>query len=214
MSDLDEPEDPSDLWYVCPPEDVPRHRMLMQGDVVLLDSGPVCVVSHACSMRRGAQLHATQIVAPVHERTHMRWRGDYDWMPLPELRIAETSDVAASLRELSSVPTANLEAGHRIAAMSEVGIQLLQQRMAHHLTRVVIELATLAEHSAPVLMEANLHEEWVEALGEASEHDFEAFLDADDRLLRNLMLAPQTRFNAQSSIRQQIKQRRDALGTK
>ncbi|MCY4518446.1 MAG: hypothetical protein OXB99_14545 [Acidimicrobiaceae bacterium] len=213
MSELDEPEDPSDVWYVCPPEEVPPHRMLMQGDVVLLDSGPVCVVSHACSMRQGLRLHATQIIAPVHERSRTLWRGDYDWMPLPELRIAESRAVAANLRELSSVPTANLEAGHRVAAMSEVGIQLLQQRMAHHLTRVVIDLSTLAEHSAPVLMEANLHEEWVEALGEASEQEFEALLDADDRLLRNLMSVPQSRFDAQSSIRQQIKQRRDAQRT-
>ncbi|WP_428116435.1 hypothetical protein [Candidatus Poriferisodalis sp.] len=62
-------------------------------------------------------------------------------------------------------------------------------------------------------MEANLHEEWIEALGEASEPEFEALLGADDRLLRNLMSVPQSRFDAQSSIRQQIKQRRDAQRT-
>ncbi|WP_420442789.1 hypothetical protein [Candidatus Poriferisodalis sp.] len=210
MSELDEPEDPSDIWYACPPDEVPAYRMLMQGDVVVLDSGPVCVVSHACSMRRGVGLHPTQIVAPVLERTNTLWRGDYDWMPLPELAMAEVRAVAASLRELSSVATADLETGRRVASMSEVGIQLLQQRMAHHLTRVSIELTTLAEHSAPVLMEVNLHEEWVEALGEDSEPDFHAFLDADDRRLRKLMLEPQTRFNAQSVVRQEIKRRRRA----
>ncbi len=210
MSELDEPEDPSDVWYACPPDEVPTHRMLMQGDVVLLDSGPVCVVSHACSMRRGVQLHPTQIVAPVHERPNTLWRGDYDWMPLPELAMAEFRAVSANLRELSSVETADLEAGHRVAAMSEVGIQLLQQRMAHHLTRVVIELTTLEEHSAPVLMEVNLHEEWIEALGENSEQDFGAFLDADDRRLRKLMLESQSRFRAQSLIRQEIRHRRNA----
>lgn len=213
MSELDEPEDPSDIWYARPPDEVPPYRMLMQGDVVMVDSGPVCVVSHACSMRRGARLHPTQIVAPVHERTNALWRGDYDWMPLPELAIADTGAVAASLRELSSVATAELETGDRVASMSEVGIHLLQQRMAHHLTRVVIASATLAEHSAPVLMEANLHEEWVEALGKDSEPDFHAFLDADDRQLRKLMSEPQTRFNAQSVIRQQIKHRRVAPHT-
>ncbi|WP_420445874.1 hypothetical protein [Candidatus Poriferisodalis sp.] len=131
-------------------------------------------------------------------------------MPLPELAMAEFRAVSANLRELSSVETADLEAGHRVAAMSEVGIQLLQQRMAHHLTRVVIELTTLEEHSAPVLMEVNLHEEWIEALGENSEQDFGAFLDADDRRLRKLMLESQSRFRAQSLIRQEIRHRRNA----
>ena len=134
-------------------------------------------------------------------------------MPLPELALAEFGAVAANLRELTSVATAELDTSHRVASMSEIGIHLLQQRMAHHLTRVVIESATLAEHSAPVLMEANLHEEWVEALGEDREPDFHAFLDADDRQLRKLMSEPRSRFHAQSVIRQEIKQRRVAPDT-
>ena len=199
--ELDEPDQPSDIWYVCPPDEVPSHRLLMQGDVLVLESGPVCVVTHACSMRQGVQLHPTQIVAPVRARENALWRGGYDWMPLPELAVGEYGPTSVNLRELSSVSTDELKSAKRIAAMSEIGIQLLQQRMAHHLTRVVIELEVIAELSAPILMEANLHEEWVESLGEEAEAEFHALLDADDRRLRIWMQAPRTRYQAQSEIR-------------
>ena len=58
--------------------------MLMQGDLIVVEFGPVCIVSHACSMRREAQmLHDTQIVAPNTEITTCSdWKGSYDWMPL------------------------------------------------------------------------------------------------------------------------------------
>ena len=86
MIDLDEPEDPSDLWEYSPPIQVPSHRLLMQGDIIVNDGEPVCIVSHPCSMRKGAQLHDTQTVAPVHDYRTQTWQGEYDWMPLPPCR--------------------------------------------------------------------------------------------------------------------------------
>ena len=97
---------------------------------------------------------------------------------------------------------------HRIAAMSAGGVNLLQQRLAHHLTRAVIELETLAEHSAPNLMEVTLHDEWMTVLGCASEPDFHEFLDSQDHKVRNWMQQPGTRFQAQSAVRREIRQRK------
>ena len=207
MIELDEPEDPSDLWHYSPPIDVPSHRLLMQGDIIVIGGGPVCIASHPCSMRKGTQLHQTQTVAPVQDHPVNAWRGEYDWMPLPALSIARFTDAAANLRELTRTTTKDLEAGHRIAVMSEIGIQLLQQRLAHHLTRSVIELETLAEQSAPILIEVTLHEEWISALGDESEPDFHQLLDAHERKLRNWMEEPRTRYQAQSTVRQEIRQR-------
>lgn len=208
MSELSAPDDPEDLWLASGFEDVPQVRMLMQGDIIIVDSGPVCVVSHACSMRRGTQLHETQIVAPVSEQANATWRGGYDWMPLPGLLHAQIPDPAASLRELRSESTATLLAGRRIGVMADTGIHLLQQRMAHHLTRVVIAIADLAEHCAPILAEADLHEEWVTELGASVEPGFHALLDRDDRKLRSWLDEPSSRHQAISTIRREIRARK------
>ena len=187
--------------------------MLMQGDIIVIDSGTVCVVSHACSMRRGSQLHPTQIVAPVGDQSNTAWQGNYDWMPLPNLQNAELRAPAACLRELRSESTADLQSGKRIGVIADTGIHLLQQRMAHHLTRVVIELTELAEHSAPVLAEVDLHEEWTTELGAAAESAFHTLLDQEDRKLRVWLEAPRTRNQAISAVRREIRARRDARCT-
>ena len=70
--------------------------------------------------------------------------------------------------------------------MADVGVHLLQQRMAFHLSRVIIDVAELAEHSAPVLAEAELHEQWVADLGIDTESAFHQFLEANNRRLRHL----------------------------
>lgn len=213
MSELSAPDDPEDLWLASAYEDVPPARMLMQGDIIVIDSGTVCVVSHACSMRRGSQLHPTQIVAPVGDQSNTAWQGNYDWMPLPNLQNAELRAPAAYLRELRSESTADLQLGKRIGVMADTGIHLLQQRMAHHLTRVVIELAELAEHSAPILAEVDLHEEWISQLGTSAEPGFHAFLDQDDRKLRLWLERQHTRHQAISTVRMEIRARKDSPHT-
>lgn len=211
MTELATPDDPEDLWLAADASDVPRHRMLMQGDLIVVESGPVCIVSHACSMRRGSRLHDTQIVAPVRDHHAGGWRGNYDWMPLPGARAPSLQNPAACLRELRSEPTTNLQTGERIAVMADTGVHLLQQRMAFHLSRVVIDLRELAEHSAPVLAEAELHEQWVGDLGEAREPEFHEFLDADDRKLRRWLDEARTRPQALRAVREQIACRRALL---
>lgn len=208
MALLESPNDPEDLWLAVGDE-VPAHRMLMQGDVVLTEVGPLLVVTHACSMRRGAELHDTQMAAPVESHAVPRWDGSYDWMPLPGAPVPAIDKAAGQLRVLRSVDTSLLVASDRIAVMSNLGIQLLQQRLAHHLTRVAIDTAELAEHCAPILAEAELHEDWLGALGSDTEEQFHEFLDSDDRKLRSWLADPAMRSQAMTTVRREIRQRRD-----
>jgi len=208
MALLESPDDPEDLWLAVGDE-VPAHRMLMQGDVVLTEVGPLLVVTHACSMRRGAELHDTQMAAPVESHAVPQWDGSYDWMPLPRAPVPEIDEPAGLLRVLRSVDTSLLVSGERIAVMSNLGIQLLQQRLAHHLTRVAIDTAELAEHCAPILAEAELHEDWLGALGEGAEPQFHEVLDSDDRKLRSWLADPAMRSQAMTTVRREIRQRRD-----
>lgn len=180
----------------------------MQGDVVVVpDTGPMLVVTHACSMRRGAALYDSQMVAPVLDHAVPSWDGSYDWMPLPALPLPSMHEPAACLRELRSIATGQLVSGKRVAIMSNQGIQLLQQRLAHHLTRVVIPTAELAEHCAPILAEAELHEDWVGALGGGDEAEFHRLLDAEDRKLRSWLAEPSRRNQAMSTVRREIRRR-------
>jgi hypothetical protein len=95
--------------------------------------------------------------------------------------------------------------GERVAVMSNQGIQLLQQRLAHHLTRVCIATEELSEPCAPILAEAELHEDWVGELGSDSEPQFHKFLDADDRKLRSWLETPTNRSQAISTVRREIR---------
>ena len=207
MAELAAPENPEDLWLATGPVDVPAHRMLMQGDVVETCDGPVCIVSHACSMRRGLDSHPTQIVAPIRDHP-CGWKGDYDWMPLPRAQVPSMANPAACIRELRSESTDVLTAEPRIAVMADTGIHLLQQRMAHHLSRVIIDVAELAEFSAPVLAEVELHEEWVGELGQDSDHEFHRYLDGDNRKRRNWLSETHSRPQAMQAVRQEIRRRK------
>lgn len=98
---LDSPGDPEDLWLAMGPE-VSTHRMLMQGDIVLLGSGPVAVVTHACSMRQGTVLHATQMTAPIQSQSvgPSQWATGF-------LRLDAASRTCRGWRQTSSRPPAD-----------------------------------------------------------------------------------------------------------
>jgi hypothetical protein len=207
MALLDSPDDPDDIWQAAG-DDVPAYRVLMQGDVIVAESGPLLVVTHACSMRRGAELHQTQMVAPVEDHHVPSWEGSYDWMPLPGAPVSGFTSPAGALRVLRSVATTELLDGERVAVMSDQGIQLLQQRLAHHLTRVAIPIVELSEHCALILAEAELHEDWLRDLGADSEEEFHRLLDADDRKLRTWLSDPARRAQAMATVRREIRGRR------
>ncbi len=139
------------------------------------------------------------------------WNGNFDWMPLSGAQVPNIQNPAACIRELCSESTASLQAGERIAVMADTGVHLLQQRMAFHLSRVVINVAELAEHSAPVLAEAELHEQWVSDLGATAEPDFHQLLDADSRRLRRRLNEAHTRPQVRMAVRREIRRRKELL---
>lgn len=73
-----------------------------------------------------------------------------------------------------------VDLSQRVATLSEEGLLLLQQRYVHCLTRVVISLPRFERQSAAVLAEAELLEEWNEALASARVADGSTLVDAVD----------------------------------
>ncbi len=171
---LDAPDD-DDAIYLAVGEVVDDLRPINQGDVyrgITLPGFPaddhniVILTTHPCSLRAGPKLKPRLMAVPVRPGQQIapaKWATSFSrQMPLPNL-VDEKAHMAA-LTEASVVTPAQLEAADRIAALSEDGIQLLQQRLVWALTHVVIDLDTLAEYSAPAFAEIELLEEWNMAL--------------------------------------------------
>lgn len=90
--------------------------------------------------------------------------------------------------EITAAPSAELSLDRRIAALTDPGILVLQQRLVVHSTRyAAVDLDTLRKVSASVLAESELQADWVEAAidrdGESVEvvaaatADFQSWLD-------------------------------------
>jgi hypothetical protein len=227
VANLSVPDSPDDLYAAR--GDVPLALPIMQGDV--FDNIPVpglrdkpltvAVVMHPCSMRAGARLRPNVTVSVVRPYQPLRdddWTGHANVMPLPHLR--DTSDwYAIDFRELATIPNVALSRRARIAASSRQGILLLQQRFAFHLTRLAVPLPDLNKVSSPVFTESELLADWVEtALGTAqggdddatisdAEKAFHAYLDEDDRRLRNRLQQPHLRPDLRRECRREITRR-------
>jgi len=188
-------ETPDDL-YLARGEDVNPLRPLFTGDVVadvaipgVQDEGMAIVVAHPCSMRgKDAQLEPKVLVAAVRERETMgrlAWAGGhFGLMPLPDLLVAGRLWVAR-LDDLGKALTEQVSAGTRVACLTPLGVNLLQQRFIWRLTRHEVPTHQLQEASAHVFEEADLLEEWNETVCAAglppaqAAASFEAFMRAD-----------------------------------
>lgn len=166
---LERPETPEGL-YLARGDDIPSWRPVNTGDVfsdVPLSVGGerlgrAIVLTHPCTMRTdGVHLADRLLVAPVHPVDPLpMWRGYYARMPLPELEGDRHH--AADFDRIEPVPSEALDPATRLAAMQPIGINLLLQRLVHHLTRVVIETSQFNVACGPALAEVDLIEEWLE----------------------------------------------------
>lgn len=187
--------------------DVSRARPLLQGDVfegVLLpgfgdDPRKVQIVAHPCAMRVGADLTPRIKVAPVepHQLVSGRdWQGQLRVMPLAEL--ADGQHFATKFVDVTACPAELLTRSNRIATLSNQGIYVLQQRLIKHYTRVEMELEVLRRQSAPVLTEAELLWDWLEAVLDESELEDDDILLVETRAceawLQNGLPSPQKRL--------------------
>lgn len=220
------PEDPDDLYDAR--GDVPLARPVLHGDVFadvplpggFPPAGFVAIVQHPCSMRAGAVLRPRLTVARVvqHQRvTGSGWQGHVNLMPLPLL--ADDMHFAVDLRELTTVDSAELRRDRRIAGLSNYGITVLQQRHVHYLTRLTVDIPTLAQTFEGVAAEMELLEEWVEAALERADNPktdpmevvataeaaFDTYLSNDAGRLRTGLDEAVTRADVRREVRRQIK---------
>lgn len=120
-------------------------------------------------------------VIPVSEYS-MRssdWTRRYRIMPLPELHGPGTANHMGDMIEFVTVSSANLTARNRVAALSDDGVLILQQRMVFTQTRLLLSLDRFHSQMAPTFIELELQEEWAEeALASVAEDgDSSAIID-------------------------------------
>ncbi|MCA1702647.1 MAG: hypothetical protein LC808_05025 [Actinobacteria bacterium] len=176
--------------YLARSDEVALERPLLTGDVLagveipgLDDGGRLAVIiTHPCSMRAdGVNLVERLLVARVDPATPItfhQWRaGHYKIMPLPSLRPSTTESFSAHFDKIGLVRSESIVLAERIACLSPLGINLLQQRLIFYLTRLAVPTFRLNEVCIAVFEEADLQEEWVM---DAVEHGVEASVAAGE----------------------------------
>lgn len=144
----------ADRLYLARGDEVSDHRPLFTGDVFdnvpipgVHDDGMAVVVAHPCSMRgREARLEERLLLASVRPHEYVpatRWgSGYYGRMPLPDLLPKDPTFHAGWLDEVGRATRGDVERATRVACLSPVGINLLQQRLVFRLTRAEIPTST------------------------------------------------------------------------
>lgn len=208
---------------------VPLALPLLQGDVfreVLIPSfkdEPVIamITQHPCSMRAGAVLRARLTVATVRKRktiSERDWQGFGATMLLPDL-LNDGDDYEADFSDIGVVPSSALSRSSRIAALTNYGVHVLQQRHVFYLTRFTIDVPTLAETFDPIATEMELQYEWVEAALDATpevdalsviekaEQEFTSYLDENNRQRRQQLQETANRADVRRQVRREISKR-------
>jgi hypothetical protein len=186
------------------------------------------ILSHPCTMRTAGgalrPLIAMGRVLPYERLPLARWpAGHYRVLPLPSLRPQFPHEhVAADFEMRGPVRPSNLDPSRRIACLSDYGIAVLQQRLVHNDTRVVVELPVLHDQSAPNLEEAALLEEWLVSLVQdrndvaqiaESTQRFNTYLDSAGGQLRKALLDPIRRAGVRRQVMQEIQRRQATPAT-
>jgi hypothetical protein len=172
MRNLEAPDSP-DVLYRYRGSEIPRSRPIFQGDVFedvivpCFDDSPTLalIITHACSLRAGTELRSRLLMGIVElSNIKFSWNGNFRMMALPNLlEDPRERQFVVEFDNIGSVMTQSLDLDKRVACLSDLGVLILQQRLAHHFTRSVIETDTLFDQCANVLTEAELLEDWVEA---------------------------------------------------
>ncbi|MDP9276119.1 MAG: hypothetical protein M3O99_11065 [Chloroflexota bacterium] len=232
---LGTPDSEDDL-YLARADGVEPYRPFLQGDVfggitipgVGIDHVAAMVITHPCSMRRGANLLPRIQMIPViaYEKVPFgKWAlAHIRVFPLPNLE-GDGKHFAASFLETGMVPSTDLIPDRRLAMLTEKGLLLLQQRYVHYLTRAVMQLESLQAVCKHVLIEAELHEDWCADLtpprvagGEPLESalaseaaEFLAFITkGNDPTLQKMLEDPLLQADVRRRVRQEIARRRGA----
>ncbi len=220
---------PEQLYHARGEEVNPR-RPFFTGDVFThvtlpgaAEAGMAMIVGHPCSMRgRDGRLSDRLLTATVREHPSLpptAWEGGhYAKMPLPDVVRAGELHIA-QLDDIGMIPTDHLRSAKRIACLSEFGVNLLQQRVVCHLTRLEVPTVTFHEAFAHTQEEADLLEDWSDTLCAAGVSEvvavatFEQFMRldrGDGRTLQGKLKDTQLRSAVRAACRAEA--RRTAEG--
>lgn len=172
-------------------DEPPAYRPIGPGDVFLeigLDhladpvTGPVMVVGHPCSLRRGLTLQPDIPVAPIGPPGIPTAQQPHADRVLPVAKLLppqSTTNQVVHLTRTTTVPADRLDIGRRCAALNRAGIVALQQRVVGNQTRVKIVPAVIAAHCRGPLTEIELWTDWRERAGMEAGMDaaFAGFMD-------------------------------------
>jgi hypothetical protein len=213
--------DAPDHLYLARTDEVSPYRPFFTGDVFddlaipgVQHEGAAIIIAHPCAMRgKNARLLDKVLVASVESHQKVpahKWAdGYYDRMPLPDLQGAGTAFEVAWLERLGRAERMHLLAAKRIACLSSVGVNLLQQRTVFHLTRVDIPTAKIWEAFSHTYEEAELLEEWTEALAASgvtaddAAQSFETWIRQENRQER--LRDPQARAPIRAEMRRTLR---------
>ena len=152
----------------------------------------VMIAGHPCTIRGAEgtlQPRVVWVTVKEHQRVpYRKWpQGYYNVFPIGCGQ--DGVNRAADLQEWVTVDSAQLDRTRRELTLTDYGIVALQQRIVHSLTRVVVEKGVLYESMRPILREAELERDWVEARSQTqkideSTREFARFMDEADRRRR------------------------------
>lgn len=170
-----------DSLYRARGEEVQAQRSIFTGDVIVnvevqsighTKRLSVMVLQHPCALRTdGVNFQPRLIVAEVREHpvlSPQEWTRHFRKMPLPELIPIEerlpnygtSRNQAAIFTEIYLASPEALEAGTRIACLTQKGVNLVMQRWVHHNSRVIVPTQQYQEVTSGAFEEADLIEEW------------------------------------------------------
>jgi hypothetical protein len=222
---LDTYDDPAAL-YLTRGGDVNPYRPLFTGDVFqdvpipgTQDGGMALILAHPCTFRMSAGRLADRVlVAAVHETAkegRNAWkRGLLDRMPLPDLD--GSGFCAAYFDQTGRALVKDLLGTSRLACLSAVGVNMLQQRLTCHLTRVEVPTYQFNQAFSHTYEEADLLEEWTDTLSQAgwsqaeAASAFESFIRSGEPSLQRKLLDPQQRSSVRRACIQEARRLRSA----
>lgn len=125
----------------------------------------VQIIDYPCDLRTNGIDMVPEVlvveVVPFQVLKDSQWQGFGKIMPLPGLRggTGAKNGFASQFERRALVAPEKLGT-IRIATLSQAGVNLLHQRLAHRTTRVVIPTLTINERNVSVYEEADLIEDW------------------------------------------------------
>jgi hypothetical protein len=134
--------------------------------------GPVIVVGHPCSLRRGLALQDDIPVAPIAEPAIPTAQHPHADRVMPVRKLLPPgSDVnrVIQLTRTTTVPAAALPLDNRSASLTSAGVVALQQRVVGNQVRVKVPPKVIAEHCRGPLAELELWTDWRERCSEGPE---------------------------------------------